>query len=143
MPLVCLTAKENAMQAQPPRFDITPGQIDAVVASFYAEIRKHPELGPIFARHVIDWPGHEAKISRFWRNAILHERGYDGSPMLVHRQAGDVKPVHFAPWLRLFDSVLQRNLPIAAANAWSALAHRIGRSLAMGLPAPGAPPSLF
>ena len=39
----------------------------------------------------------------------------------------------FVPWLALFDSVLKRNLPVEVAEAWSVLAHRIGRGLAYGL----------
>ena len=94
-----------------PRFPVTPEQIDAVVADFYAFVREHPGLGPVFARHVTDWPTHEAKIARFWRNAILFEKGYDGNPLAVHRAAGNVRPGMFDPWLGLFDMVLRRNLP--------------------------------
>lgn len=116
-----------------PRFPITPAQIDTVVADFYALVRDHPGLGPVFAHHVTDWTTHEAKIARFWRNAILFERGYDGNPMMAHLQAGDVRPGMFEPWLGLFDMVLRRNLPPETAAAWSALVHRIGRALRMGL----------
>lgn len=125
----------------PPRFPITSTEIDRVVTVFYAEIRTHPEIGPIFAAHVTDWPRHEAKIARFWRNAILFERDYGGNPMQVHLQAGDVTPAHFTPWLSLFDQVLTRELPRDTAAAWSALAHRIGRGLRFGLEtyAPGPP----
>ena len=38
----------------PPRFDIAPDQIARVVATFYACIREHPGLGPVFAAHVAD-----------------------------------------------------------------------------------------
>lgn len=117
----------------PPRLPVTADDIDRVVADFYAEIRKHPTLGPIFANHVTDWPEHEAKISRFWRNAILMERVYDGNPMMVHRAAGDVRPGMFTPWLDLFDTVLERQLPPGAALGWSSLAHRIGQSLRYGV----------
>ena len=117
----------------PPRFNVTPEQIDRVVAVFYAAIRRHEVLGPIFGRHVTDWPEHEEKIARFWRNAILYERSYDGNPMRTHMQAGDVKAEHFAPWLMLFDETLRRTLPDEAAQAWSALAHRIGAGLRMGV----------
>lgn len=116
-----------------PRFDITPDQIDAVVAEFYACVRLHPGLGPVFARHVADWPAHEAKIARFWRNAILFERGYDGNPMAIHLAAGDVRAPMFDVWLGLFDSVLRRTLPAQTAAAWSALAHRIGRGMRIGV----------
>jgi hemoglobin len=117
----------------PPRFAITAAQIDAVVAAFYAEIRNHPALGPVFAAHVADWPRHEEKIARFWRNAILMERSYDGNPMAAHMAAGDVQGPHFALWLDLFDTVLVRYLPSDTARAWSHLAHRIGRGLRMGV----------
>lgn len=121
------------MPAIPPRFAVTPEEIDRVVATFYAAIREHPGLGPVFAAHVADWPAHEAKIVRFWRNAILFERGYDGNPLEVHRAAGNVRPGMFDPWLGLFDSVLRRELHPETAAAWSALARRIGRGLRYGV----------
>ncbi|MFD1794538.1 group III truncated hemoglobin [Paracoccus aurantiacus] len=130
----------------PPRLDVTPDQIDRVVAVFYAAIRRHEVLGPIFANHVTDWPAHEEKIARFWRNAILYERSYDGNPMRTHIQAGDVRAEHFAPWLMLFDETLRRTLPADAAAGWSALAHRIGGGLRMGVEdlrkSPSGPPIL-
>lgn len=121
------------MTALPPRFDVTRPQIESVVAEFYDLIRRHPGLGPVFAAHVTDWPAHEAKIARFWANAILHERSYDGNPQRVHVEAGDVRAGQFDVWLALFDNVLTRQLPPATAVAWSALAHRIGRGLRMGV----------
>ena len=125
--------------AMPPRFAITPDQIDLVVAEFYAAIRQHPGLGPVFAVHVTDWPEHEAKIARFWRNAILFERGYDGNPFAIHRAAGNVHAAMFEVWLGLFDGVLVRHLPDHLARAWSELAHRIGRGLRMGVENNGVP----
>jgi hemoglobin len=126
----------------PPRFQVTDTEIAAVVAAFYAAVRQHPILGPVFAAHVEDWPSHEAKITRFWRNAILHERSYDGNPLAVHRAAGDVKTAMFTDWLALFDQTLARELPEDTAAAWSALAHRIGRGLIFGLGNQDGPPSL-
>jgi hemoglobin len=118
----------------PPRIPVTVAQIQTVVAKFYARVRVDPVLGPVFAAHVKDWSSHEAKIERFWRNALLLERCYDGNPMQVHAAAGDVKSDHFAVWLSLFDAVLEQELPAPLAQAWSALAHRIGRGLSYGLP---------
>lgn len=127
----------------PPRYDVSEAQIDRVVETFYACIREHPGLGPVFAAHVKDWPEHEAKIARFWKNAILHHRGYDGSPLAVHRAAGNVRLGMFGVWLGLFDSVLRLELPPEPAAQWSTLAHRIGRALMYGMQGdPGAPPSL-
>ncbi|MFE3839294.1 group III truncated hemoglobin [Pseudogemmobacter sonorensis] len=126
----------------PPGTPLDAEAIARVVATFYAEVRRHPTLGPVFARHVADWPAHEARIAAFWRNAILRERGYDGNPMAVHRAAGNVRPGMFPAWLALFDAVLARELPPPTARAWSALAHRIGRGLSLGLQAYGGMPNL-
>ena len=104
----------------PPRFDISQDQIARVVATFYACVREHPALGPVFAAHITDWPAHEAKITRFWRNAILHERVYDGNPLAAHRAAGNVRLGMFSVWLGLFDSVLKLELPADTAAEWSA-----------------------
>nr|WP_271844411.1 group III truncated hemoglobin [Cognatishimia sp. SS12] len=116
-------------------FEITPAEVDRIVSVFYARIRRHPELGPIFAAHIAegDWPAHEAKIAQFWRSAILKEGGYAGNPMRVHMSTPDVMPRHFTPWLALFDEVLSAQLSPDAAKAFSALAHRIGRGLRVGL----------
>lgn len=121
------------MAPPPPRFEITEQEIARVIAAFYAGVRAHPMLGPVFARHVEDWPKHEEKIARFWRNAILFEPVYDGSPMQAHVAAGNVKPGMFGPWLALFDETLRAELSAHQAEAWSALAHKIGRSLRAGV----------
>ena len=126
----------------PPRFPISPEQITQVVATFYATVRRDPTLGPVFAKHVTDWPSHEEKIARFWRNAILFERSYDGNPMAAHMKAGNVRPAHFEIWLGHFDSTLLTILPADTAAAWSALAHRIGRGLRYGVATVDGPPNL-
>ncbi|MEQ9694849.1 group III truncated hemoglobin [Shimia sp. SDUM112013] len=116
-------------------FAITPEEISRVVTAFYARIRQHPDLGPVFAAHIPGdaWPVHEAKIAAFWRNAILKERGYDGQPMRVHLQTPEIQPEHFAQWLGLFDEVLTETLPPETAQAFSALAHRIGDGFRYGI----------
>lgn len=121
------------MTAMPPKFDLSRSEIDRVVTAFYARIREHPKLGRVFAVHVEDWPAHEARVADFWANAILHEKVYDGNPMQAHAQAGNVRPGMFDTWLDLFDQVLQQELREDQARAWSALAHKIGRSLRAGV----------
>lgn len=125
---------EPAAPALPPRFPVTAAEVERVVAAFYAGVREHPVLGPVFAVHVRDWPAHEAKVAAFWRNAIQMERGgYDGSPMAAHLRAGNVRPGMFDPWLALFDRTLAAELPPETARSWSALAHRIGQGLRYGV----------
>ncbi len=117
----------------PPRIAVSPEQIKMIVSEFYSRVRSNPTLGPIFANHIADWPAHEEKIAGFWRNALLYERAYDGNPMQVHKRAGDVKAQHFPIWLKIFDEVLEELLPQDLGQQWSALAHRIGRGLQLGL----------
>ena len=131
--LQMLTTRDMTIAEVSDQFDITRPEIERVIAAFYARIREHPGLGPVFAAHVTDWPKHEAKIAGFWANAILYERSYDGNPLLVHRQAGNVHPGMFDTWLALFDSILRAELNDQQSAAWSALAHNIGRSLRAGV----------
>ncbi|UWQ61791.1 group III truncated hemoglobin [Leisingera caerulea] len=129
------------------RFEITAEEISRVVAVFYARIRAHPVLGPVFAAHVSDWPEHEEKIAGFWRNAILRERSYSGNPMRVHVSRPDVKAEHFPMWLGLFHEVLRAELPERTALQWGALADRIGEGFRTGVVAmrqpKDQPPNLF
>ncbi len=136
------------MSADPiARFDINAQEIDRVVARFYAQIRLHPVLGPVFASHVTDWPEHEEKIAAFWRNAILRQKSYSGNPMQVHVTRPDIKTEHFPIWLGLFHKVLHQELPDLQARQWAALADRIGEGFRTGIVAmrqpKDAPPKLF
>lgn len=101
----------------PPRFPVSPAQIDLVVRQFYARVRAGPTLGPVLAGHVADCQTHEKRIGRFWRNALLLQRCNDGNPMQAHRAAGDIKRQHFTIWLSLFDAVLEQQLPQPLAQA--------------------------
>ncbi|MFC2968847.1 group III truncated hemoglobin [Acidimangrovimonas pyrenivorans] len=125
------------MTAFPPRFFVTGEEVDRMMVAFYAAIRRHPVLGPVFTAHIGEtdaaWDAHIEKIGRFWKNAILREGGYSGSPMMVHRAATDVLPEHFPLWLGLFDETADRLLRPEAAAAWSALAHRLGGAFRMGV----------
>lgn len=116
-----------------PRFLITSNDIDTVMRRFYRLIRAHAVLGPIFASHISEWPEHEAKIGSFWKKAILHEDGYSGNPMMTHMGVADMRAHHFEIWLELFDEVLTKSLAPAPAASFSALAHRIGRGLRLGI----------
>ncbi|MEM9845641.1 MAG: group III truncated hemoglobin [Pseudomonadota bacterium] len=120
-------------QAQPPRFDISRDDIIRVVERFYAEVRDHPMMGPVFSVHVQDWPSHERQEVTFWAKTILHEPGPSLNLAATHIAAGNVRPGMFAAWLSLFDRILAEELTADQATAWSALAHRIGRTLRASL----------
>lgn len=114
---------------------ITGPDIDRVVAAFYAQVRVHPDLGPVFNGRIAPeaWPAHEDKISRFWRNVLLQERNYHGFPMRTHLMTPEVKAPLFTDWLALFDQVLKAELAPELAEGWSAIAHRIGRGMRIGV----------
>ena len=114
-----------------------PCRYTKVVGNFYARVRGHPLLGPIFfstISHDPDlWREHEAKIARFWANALLYENQYSGNPMMVHAGISAIKPQHFDIWLGLFEQTLFEVLEQKTAQLWSELAHRIGRGLQLGI----------
>jgi len=116
-----------------PKIPLTRQDISDVVGAFYARVRAHNILGPVFAAHVTDWPAHEEKITCFWVNAILQDKSYSGNPMQVHMRAGNVEIDHFAMWLHLFDETLNEHLASPLGDQWSQLAHRIGRGLSLGI----------
>jgi len=139
---------QNPMQ----KFDITPEDIDRLVAVFYQNIRAHPMLGPVFARAIApedgpEWRVHEARIAAFWRNAIGIDRSYDGSPMQVHVANPEVMPGMFSAWLELFEATARDVLTSQQADSIAVLANRIGTSLRYGVTQRGqarsAPPKLF
>ncbi len=115
---------------------ITSEQINHVVKVFYAKIRVHPTLGPIFNGvvgniddHAPLWELHENKIESFWCTVLLREGSYFGNPMMVHMEVPGIKAEHFTQWLELFDTVLYKELPEEAAAEFSEKAHHIGDSL--------------
>jgi len=139
---------QNPMQ----KFDITPEEIDRLVAVFYERIRAHDMLGPVFSRAIAvedgpEWRAHEARIAAFWRNAIGIDRSYDGSPMQVHVANPEVMPGMFSVWLDLFGATAREVLTPAQADSILVLATRIGDSLRYGVTqrgqVRGAPPKLF
>ena len=122
---------------QPDKSDIDRDDIARLVRAFYANVREHPRLGPIFHRHVgetdADWAPHLAKIEAFWSNVMLSGREYRGNPMQVHLGVPGIEKSDFDSWLALFDETAHNSLPAEKARAFSILAHRIGQSLWMGL----------
>ncbi|WP_421701505.1 group III truncated hemoglobin [Aliiroseovarius sp.] len=119
------------------RFPVTQEEITRVMDRFYARIRRHAVLGPVFAAHVgetdADWDRHIAKIDGFWARALLGTEGYDGNPMAAHVGNPLIKLDHFPIWLDLFEGTLAAELPPEVAVAWGAMAHRIARGFRMAM----------
>ena len=69
----------------PPVLYPTESQIEDLVAAFYARIRKHPTLGPIFERVIgDDWTPHLKVMCDFWSSVMLTTGRYKGRPIPAH-----------------------------------------------------------
>ncbi|MEM7267868.1 MAG: group III truncated hemoglobin [Pseudomonadota bacterium] len=125
----------NALR--PDKRSIDRTDIERLVAEFYRRVRLDQRLGPIFHAHIgetdAEWAPHLKKIEDFWANVMLKERAYSGNPMQIHMGVGELRPDDFPIWLAIFDDAAAQVLPTHKAQAFSTLAHRIGRSLSMGL----------
>jgi len=116
----------------------TESQIEDLVATFYARIRKHPSLGPIFARVIgEDWTPHLKLMCDFWSSVMLTTGRYKGRPIPAHvrinQQNQDmVSPQHFAEWLSLFEATARELFAPDLAASFIEKARRIAESLKLG-----------
>jgi hemoglobin len=104
--------------------------ISQLVDRFYASIRTHDVLGPIFAEHITDWPSHLARMKNFWSSLIVGTGQYHGNPMAKHIAIPGIGPAHFKAWLGLWDSAVAeivRNP--AATELFRSRARRVATSL--------------
>jgi len=95
---------------------------------FYADVRQHALLGPIFNRKIDDWPGHLQKIGSFWARLTGGPSGYSGQMPAKHLRLG-IDGQHFSAWLQLWDFNCCRHLPQTEAEEMICLAHDIGKRL--------------
>lgn len=95
---------------------------------FYADVRQHHLIGPIFNSHVFDWPAHLETIGDFWSTATRGPRRYQGAMPLKHVPLKLELP-HFHAWLDLWRRNCRIHLPAAEAEEIIAIAETIGRRL--------------
>jgi hemoglobin len=96
--------------------------------AFYADVRQHQVLGPIFNAHIKDWNAHIAKIAEFWARQTGGPSSYTGGFVAAHVRVG-AKPEHFRHWLALWEFNCQRNLPAPEAGEMIELAHTLARRM--------------
>ena len=98
-----------------------------LITPFYAKVRQHAVLGPIFNERIPDWPRHLEKIAKFWS-------GMTGGPLLYPGGMGKhfslgIGDEHFGMWLGLWDENAKAMLPETEAAEMSQLAHAVGDDL--------------
>ncbi len=108
--------------------------ISQLVEQFYSTVRQDDLLGPIFAKHVRNWPLHLARMKDFWASVMIESGRFSGSPMQKHIAVGGLDGAHFARWQALWDRVLTETAPSPEVAArFRAAAKRIGESLLTGI----------
>lgn len=108
-----------------------------LVRRFYAQASKDPDLGPIFAAHVVDWEAHYARMVDFWASVALLAGRYHRNALQAHRPL-ELQPAHFTRWLALFDQTLQEEVSPLARQHLLDIAQRIAATLRSRLCAPAA-----
>jgi hemoglobin len=84
-------------------------EVSLLVRSFYAKIRLHAKLGPIFNGIVKDWEQHLERLTDFWEMVLLQTGPGSGkfNPIPVHKEVdnfvnNEIEQRHFGNWLELF-----------------------------------------
>ncbi len=111
---------------------LTEQHINNLVDTFYAKVRRDPEIGPIFNAIVADWPLHLATLKDFWSTVLLTTRRYKGDPMMTHLQL-PLDPEHFQRWLSLFAETANEVLPATHAGRTIAKSRMIAENFQRGI----------
>ncbi len=110
-------------------------QLVHLLRHFYADVRQHNEIAPIFAANITDWPAHLEKITDFWSGATGGPVLYRGAMPMKHVPLG-LEERHFQAWLSLWSRHCHAHLPPVEAKELTAVAETIGQRLRqiVGLP---------
>lgn len=95
---------------------------------FYADVRQHDLIGPIFNAHIKDWPAHIEKIADFWSGLTGGPANYRGGMAWKHLALNLEEP-HFQAWLGLWKRTCQTHLSASQASEMSQIADNIGTRL--------------
>ena len=113
-----------------PLFDRIGGRdrIAVLLKHFYADVRQHHEIGPIFRAQIQDWPAHLEKIADFWSGATGGPPRYSG-PMPQRHFPLNLSQAHFEAWLDLWRRHCRIHLPPREAEEMIRIAEGIGDRL--------------
>ena len=104
-----------------------------LVHSFYADVRAHPLLGPVFEAALQGrWEAHLARLVDFWCTVALGARSFKGDVFGKHMALTGVTPAHFAAWVGLWQQHTTRLFAPELAQELQIAAHGIARNLFRG-----------
>jgi hemoglobin len=95
---------------------------------FYADVRQHEVIGPVFAARINDWPAHLEKIRTFWAGLTGGPTLYSGGMAARHIPL-QLEERHFEAWLGLWHRHCRAHLPAQEAEEMIAVAEMIGQRL--------------
>jgi len=101
--------------------------LETLLGHFYADVRQHHVIGPIFNERIHDWPAHLKTIASFWARQTGGPSDYGGG-MGKHLSL-PIGPAHFTHWLGLWEFNCRRHLPSVEAEEMIVLAHQIAAHL--------------
>jgi hemoglobin len=101
---------------QPVLFDRLGGRpgLEALLVDFYQQAQQDPVIGPVFQKHVHDWPSHIATVTDFWSTQTGGPLVYRGG-MGRHLRLG-LEPQHFEHWLALWQRVTRQRVDAESAD---------------------------
>lgn len=109
-------------------------QLRRLVDAFYADMRRDPQLGPVFERTIgPDWRAHLDRIHDFWCTIALHTRSFSGNVYGKHMAITGLTPELFDRWLTLWQHHTERLLAPDDARTLQQTARSIARHLFVGL----------
>ncbi|MGH7941665.1 MAG: truncated hemoglobin [Limisphaerales bacterium] len=95
---------------------------------FYADVRQHAVLAPVFNREIGDWPSHLETVAAFWARLTGGPSQYSGQMPAKHFKLG-IGASHFQAWLQLWRDNCTVYLGETEAREMIAMAQEIGRRL--------------
>lgn len=103
-------------------------QLLKLLRHFYADVRQHREIAPIFLAQIEDWPAHLEKIADFWSNVTGGPARYSGGMPRKHFPLR-LEERHFEAWLDLWRRNCRAHLPATEAEEMIRAAEEIGQRL--------------
>lgn len=95
---------------------------------FYADVRQHHVIGPIFTARIDDWHSHLEKIAGFWSGLTGGPALYGGGMAARHIPLQLEEP-HFAAWLELWRRHCRAHLGASEAEEMIQIAEALGQRL--------------
>jgi hemoglobin len=110
--------------------------VSLLVRSFYAKIRKHDLLGPIFNNAIPEnhWEVHLEKLTDFWETNLFGISKFKGNPMQAHRDVDQanhhkIEMEYFGHWIQMWFETIDEHFTGDLAEK----AKRASRKMATGL----------